>query len=287
MKNILKKLFRPRVASGEFVGRQRFRDISFLAQSPSGIIGRVTRSVPAPKTLPVIQDPTNPVTFYGLAVINTAQNTGRNVLTTDGALTRVNGFAAQPYPFQAQSTTNYGAQALQSLVPIPTSGQVLSELMSGPISVYCNSATAAAATQATVPYVWIAASTGTHVQGGCETTPSASAASVAGANTGNGTLGTLSVTAGTAMAGAYTIKFTAATAFQVLDPNGKQLATGATGVAYNDAGLLFTITAGGTAFVAGDSFTVTVTNQTIPVGGNSFFFGPGDSTGQIELFFNI
>lgn len=285
--NFIKKLFRPRVATGVFVGRQRYRDISFLAQSPSGIIGRLTRSVPAPKILPVVNDGTNPVPYFGLAVINTSTNTGRSVLSTDGALTAVNGFAVQPYPFQISSGTNFGAQALAALVAVPPVGLV-SEMFSGFMTVYCNSATAASATQATKPYVWIAASASTHVQGGLEITPAATVASAAGGgNTGNGTLGTLSVTAGAAQAGAYTVKFTAATVFSVFDPNGRELLGGVTGAAYTDAGITFTITAGGTAFVAGDTFTVTVTNQTIPVGGNSFFFGPGDSTGAIELGFNL
>ncbi len=72
----------------------------------------------------------------------------------------------------------------------------------------------------------------------------------------------------------------------MVDPNGKQLADGQTGVAYSDAGLGFTITAGGTAFVAGDGFDMTVTFNTIPVP-NAYFNGPGDSTGATELAFNL
>ncbi|MDA8092343.1 MAG: head decoration protein [Betaproteobacteria bacterium] len=87
------------------------------------------------------------------------------------------------------------------------------------------------------------------------------AASVAGkpaggANTGNGTISAVALEANAAV-GAYVITMTGATTFTVEAPDGAQLAGGETGVAYNDR-IGFTITAGGTAFTAGDGFTVTV-----------------------------
>ena len=85
-------------------------------------------------------------------------------------------------------------------------------------------------------------------------TPAAAVAN--GGNTGNGTCGTVTSQTGEQV-GTYTISFTAATAFNVLDPKGVLVGTGVTGTAFaNQIG--FTITAGGTAFAAGDSFTVAV-----------------------------
>lgn len=83
------------------------------------------------------------------------------------------------------------------------------------------------------------------------------AAGVAGTNTGNGTMGTTTAQ-DNADIGTFTVLFTAATVFHVINPDGVRLKDGATGVAYLDQ-VGFTITAGGTAFVAGDSFTITVT----------------------------
>lgn len=83
---------------------------------------------------------------------------------------------------------------------------------------------------------------------------------VAGAvvGTGNGTVGSATfVNAPNAQTGVYTVKFTAATAFEVMDPQGDVSGIGATGVAYSNNGLGFTITAGGTAFVAGDTIPLT------------------------------
>jgi hypothetical protein len=83
------------------------------------------------------------------------------------------------------------------------------------------------------------------------------ATSAAGTNTGNGTL-TLITQGNLIMVGTYVLTATSATAFTVSDPNGDAMAAAKTGVAYSDAELGFTLTAGGTAFVAGDTFTITV-----------------------------
>lgn len=82
------------------------------------------------------------------------------------------------------------------------------------------------------------------------------AAAKAGGNTGNGTCTALSL-GGNAKVGIYTLTFTAAAAFTITDPNGVQLTNGING-AYADLQINFTITAGGTAFVAGDGFAITV-----------------------------
>lgn len=79
-----------------------------------------------------------------------------------------------------------------------------------------------------------------------------------GTNTGNGTLGSLTAAGYAAKAGVYSVEFDDATHFVVSDPTGAEIGHGTTGVAFKAGGLSFTITAGGTAFVPGDSFTVTV-----------------------------
>lgn len=96
---------------------------------------------------------------------------------------------------------------------------------------------------------------------GQATTGSTAAATALGTNTGNGTFGTITPVSQPTMIGVYNILFTAATAFTVTAPDGAT-STGSTGVAFSALGIGFTITAGGTAFVAGDTFTVTAT-QTV------------------------
>jgi hypothetical protein len=83
-----------------------------------------------------------------------------------------------------------------------------------------------------------------------------SAVKASGANTGNATVSAVTTLAG-AKPGIYTVRFTAATTFNVEDPNGDPIGSGTTGVAFADD-LGFTITAGGTPMVAGDGFDITV-----------------------------
>lgn len=87
--------------------------------------------------------------------------------------------------------------------------------------------------------------------------PTLTSAANAG-NTGNGTVGSTSVAGYAAQPGAYTVEFDDATHYVVTAPNGQQVGHGVTGTAFKSGGLGFTITAGGTAFVPGDSFAVTV-----------------------------
>ena len=85
---------------------------------------------------------------------------------------------------------------------------------------------------------------------------------VAGAsNVGNGTLaiGTQPVLNVTP-AGAWTITFTDATHFSMSGPGGFVEVDLPVGTAFDAEGMVFTITAGGTAFAAGDTFVITVTS---------------------------
>jgi hypothetical protein len=75
--------------------------------------------------------------------------------------------------------------------------------------------------------------------------------------TGNPTSGAIVIGAA-ANAGRYSIEFTAATKFRVEDPDGVLIGTGTLGSAFNKGGLTFTLTAGATPAVAGDTAGVTV-----------------------------
>lgn len=105
-------------------------------------------------------------------------------------------------------------------------------------------------------------STGTDVQlnGGLvlARASNGTASATAGTNTGNGTMGAVTVNQA-AKPGSYVFTATGAATFTAIDPQGYELQNVTVGAAYNDAELGFTITAGGTAFVAGDKFTVVVT----------------------------
>lgn len=88
----------------------------------------------------------------------------------------------------------------------------------------------------------------------------ATGAAVAG-NTGNGTMGAVTVGAG-AKLGVYRLVIIEpaanAGAFIVEDPDGSQIGHGTVAVAFSAGGIGFTLADGVTDFVAGDSFTITV-----------------------------
>jgi len=75
--------------------------------------------------------------------------------------------------------------------------------------------------------------------------------------TGNGTL-TVPVAGAKCKVGTYTVRMKSATTFDVINPNGVQIAEGFALGAYTDTEIGFTITAGGTAFIAGDTIAVVV-----------------------------
>ncbi|MBZ9852803.1 head decoration protein [Mesorhizobium sp. CA13] len=84
----------------------------------------------------------------------------------------------------------------------------------------------------------------------------AATAAAKGGNTGNATISAVTRGPG-AKVGVYSVDFTAATKFDVTDPDGFRIKSGTTGIAYADD-LGFTITAGATPMVAGDGFNITV-----------------------------
>lgn len=96
-----------------------------------------------------------------------------------------------------------------------------------------------------------------------KTLVSGSAAAVAGAsNTGNGTMGAITVSAH-AKIGQYTLRITVASsnagAFELLNSSGSVIGTGNVASAFVGNGLAFTLADGSADFIVGDTFTITVT----------------------------
>ena len=96
-----------------------------------------------------------------------------------------------------------------------------------------------------------------------KTLVSGSAAAVAGgANTGNGTMGSITVSSH-AKVGQYVLRITVASsnagAFELLNSNGSVVGTGNVASAFVGAGLAFTLADGAADFIVGDTFVITVT----------------------------
>jgi len=93
---------------------------------------------------------------------------------------------------------------------------------------------------------------------------SATSAAKSGGNTGNGSMGSITVGTG-AQAGVYKLRITKAAAnagdFQLIDPQGDVVGVGTVAVAFNNGGLAFTLADGATDFAVGDGFDITVTGS--------------------------
>lgn len=158
-------LGRRKKTPGVFVGRRRTHDVSIQFRMGAGQPGDVNRTHPA-SIPPFLLDPTNPPTFYGQAcVINTSSNGLRTVLAGDTALTDIDGITVRPYPIQDSGAgESYGAAPFGS-GNVATS-QPVDALVSGYIMVKLPAGQSC--TKGGAVYVWVAATTTGHVQGGFE-----------------------------------------------------------------------------------------------------------------------
>jgi hypothetical protein len=142
--------------------------MAFPFRMNAGFAGDVNRSHPV-SIEPGKNDTTNPVQFFGQAVIGvTANNSYRGVLSSDTGVTTIDGIAARPFPIQQVSAVNFGAIAFGAAV-LPPAGEI-DVVKKGYILVPIFGQP----TKFGAVNLWIAASTGggvfgtDHVQGGFE-----------------------------------------------------------------------------------------------------------------------
>lgn len=147
---------------GVFVGRAKTRDIAIQFRMQSGFQGDVNRTHPA-SIEPCLIDANAPPTIYGNGVLVDATTQGVRPLTVgDQALTAIYGVLVRPYPLQASSTTNNGATVIgpgavpsAGIVDVLRSGYIMVPVVGTPV-------------KGGAVYIWTAASSGSHVQGGFE-----------------------------------------------------------------------------------------------------------------------
>lgn len=160
--------------AGRFVGRARVTDVTypysaFQYRMPAGFAGDVNRTHPA-SIEPAVNSATTPVLTPGHpGVVDSTTNTIRRLTPTDTAITNVFGWAVRSYPFQASSTsgaygaTDFGDATLPAGQPIDflRSGYILAPLSNG------------TAVKGGAVFVWVAATSGSNIQGSVRTTASA------------------------------------------------------------------------------------------------------------------
>lgn len=161
----LKKILRFRAKdAGRFVGRVRTHDIAFQYRMGAGFPGDVNRTHPA-SIEPTLIDSSAPPLGYGLAVVVDPTTQGvRQMAAGDSSLDAIYGITVRPFPTQQSSASNFGAIGIGAATP-PTSG-VMDVLRSGYIMSVLSGSTQPV--KGGRVYVWVAASSGAHIQGGFE-----------------------------------------------------------------------------------------------------------------------
>ncbi|MBC7074669.1 MAG: hypothetical protein H5T98_01075 [Syntrophomonadaceae bacterium] len=250
---------------------------SFLYRMPSGIPGAISRSQAPTNIEPNIILSTNPPTVYGVPVAVDASTGHVRPIGAGDTSALIYGFNVRPFPTQSGNTLGVSTPPTSGETDVLKLGYMTVKSTNGTPSkngpVYVRVTANGALPNTAVGDVEAAADTPAPIG-----TP--------GTNTGNGTIGSLSATAATP-AGNWRVVFTGATTFGVFDPSGFERANGTTGTAYTSSdGVSFTITAGATAFAAGDSFTIAVSQNTVKVPG-AYFTGAADSNGNAEIAYNI
>lgn len=144
--------------------RMKTHDAAFQFRMGAGFPGDVNRTHPA-SIEPALIDASAPPTAYGQAVLVDATTQGvRPFAAGDTAVTVAYGVTVRPYPTQQSSGSNFGAASFGAATP-PASGVTdvlrLGYIM-GTVPV------GQAPVKGGAVYVWCAASSGAHVQGGFE-----------------------------------------------------------------------------------------------------------------------
>jgi hypothetical protein len=250
---------------------------------PAGIPGTVSRPEFSRTRAAILSGTAGQTpTAYGLGVvIDSTTGQFRLPVPADQAL---DGLLVRAFPSLSAAPMNIGNDPIGTSAPLAGIPQDIME--AGYMSVQLFGS--GTATPRGKVYCWSGATAGNHVQGGLEATAAYGFATApkAGGNTGNGTF-TVAPAAGSGVpqTGAYTLTMLTATTYSVVGPNGESLPNGTTGVAYATPQIGFTLTAGGTAFVAGDGFTITNTPNTIMLPMDCYWIGAADTNAISEVHF--
>lgn len=155
---------RPLKPIGISRGRRFTTDVAITYRMDGIYPGQINRFEDA--TLePCLIDASAPPTAFGQPVVVDPTTQGvRPLVAGDTAVTDIYGFTARPYPYQPDSASNYGAVSLGNATP-PATG-VTDILRSGYIGSKLGGSVDAV--KGGRVYIWIAVSSGAHVQGAVE-----------------------------------------------------------------------------------------------------------------------
>lgn len=166
MKKTLISLAVAAAISTMYAVRAATHDVAFDLRMGAGFPGDVDRTHPA-SIVPGLMNVSvqAPRLFGDPVIIDTATNSYRGFVAGDTAVTVADGIVVRPYPTQQTS----GGMLSQFGIGAPAPNQPVDILNDGYIMAKVNSGTP---TKNGAVFVWCAASSGAHVQGGFETVAS-------------------------------------------------------------------------------------------------------------------
>lgn len=148
--------------------RQYTQDVSYDSRMPTGFPGDVNRTHPFSVLPGLMNSSVQAPRLYGDGVlIDTATNSYRGLVAGDTAVTVLDGVAVRPYPTQQTA----GGMSAVFGVGVPATNQPLDVLNDGYILVKVNNG--GTPTKKGAVFIWVAANSGNHVQGGFESAASA------------------------------------------------------------------------------------------------------------------
>lgn len=159
-------------------------DAAFTFRMGAGFAGAVTRTHPV-GIEPCLISVANPITAFGQAVLVDSGDTNkgmRPLSSGDQAATTIEGVTVRPFPFQQQTTSNLsGAVALGTPGTPPGGGNIVDILRQGYILV----SVVGTPVKGGAVFIWTAANSGQHVQGGFEAaTPGGNGMGITGVGSG-------------------------------------------------------------------------------------------------------
>lgn len=146
------------------------RDVAFTFRMGSGFAGDVNRTHPF-SVLPRLQSATLPVLKPGQACLyDGATNTVKRVGAGDTAVTKIAGVSVRSFPISNHSSASFGAPSTIGTAALPTTGIID---VAEDAFMFVSVPSGQTPQLGGAVFVWVAADSGAHVQGGFETVTSA------------------------------------------------------------------------------------------------------------------
>ena len=155
------------VTIGQYKGRCKTRDDAFKFRMGSGFPGDITRTHPA-NIEGCLNSLNSPINAYGVPVVVDSADTNkglRPLAAGDSGLTQVYGFSVRPFP--QQTRTGGDSAPFDSTTPATPPVGAISILRQGSIIARLNVGSTPPVKGGQV-YVWVAATSGNHLQGQLE-----------------------------------------------------------------------------------------------------------------------